>query len=76
MANKNFPLLVIVALVVGLPEPAWAYIGPGSGLSAVGAAFALVASVAVALIGFVWYPLKRIVRRLSGSKRGPAIEQS
>ena len=32
-----------------IPEPAWAYIGPGSGLSAVGAAFALVASVVVAV---------------------------
>ena len=71
MLNKR-PLRVLAVLVLVTPAPAWAYIGPGSGLSAIGAAFALVASVVVALVGFVWYPLKRVWRRLTGGRRSTA----
>lgn len=74
MANKSLPPLAIALLLLIIPDPAWAYIGPGSGLSAIGAAFALVASVAVALVGFVWYPLKRVWRKLTASRRAPATE--
>lgn len=74
MANRYLPPLAIAVLLLTIPAPAWAYIGPGSGLSAIGAAFALVASVVVALVGFVWYPLKRVWRKLSGARRAPATE--
>mgnify|MGYP006206274225 CR=1 FL=1 len=39
------------------------YIGPGGGLTAVGAIVALVLAVTLGLIGFVWYPLKRLLGR-------------
>jgi len=39
------------------------YIGPGAGLSAVGAFLAVIAAVFVALFGFVWYPVKRLLRK-------------
>lgn len=42
---------------------AQAYIGPGAGLSALGIVFALIATVALAVVGFVWYPVKRMLRR-------------
>lgn len=38
-----------------------AYLGPGGALSAIGAFLALLAAVALALVGFVWYPLKRFL---------------
>ena len=72
MQHKHVPLIVVALLVLAVPAPAWAYIGPGSGLSAIGAAFALVASVVVAMVGFVWYPLKRVWRRLTGGRRSSA----
>ena len=37
-----------------------AYVGPGAGLSAIGAFLAIVAGVFVAIAGFVWYPIKRL----------------
>lgn len=40
-----------------------AYIGPGSGLSAVGALLALFVGLLVAFVAFVWYPLRRMRRR-------------
>ena len=38
-----------------------AYIGPGTGLSAIGAVLAVVAGIAVAIFGFFWYPIKRLL---------------
>ncbi len=40
--------------------PAAAYVGPGAGLSAIGTLVALVVAVLLAILGFVWYPVKRI----------------
>ena len=46
------------------PQPIMAYIGPGGGLSAIGALLAIVVGIVVAVLGFVWYPLKRLWRNL------------
>ncbi len=58
--------------IVLLPGLAHAYIGPGAGISAIGAAFALVAAVFFAIVGFIWYPVKRLLRRRSkAAEPGP-----
>jgi hypothetical protein len=49
-----------------LPEAALAYVGPGAGLTAIGTVLALLGAVGLALVGFVWYPLKRLLRRPAG----------
>ena len=36
-----------------------AYVGPGAGLSAIGAFLALLGGIIIAIFGFVWYPIKR-----------------
>lgn len=63
---KNGQLLqsaiLVLVLMVLCPQPAAAYIGPGAGLSAVGVLFAIVAAVVVAIFGFLWYPIKRLMR--------------
>lgn len=51
------------AIVCGTPMAAAAYVGPGAGLSALGSLLALIAAVFVAIAGFVWYPVKRLLRR-------------
>lgn len=43
---------------------ALAYIGPGAGISAIGSLLALLAAVALAIVGFIWYPAKRLRRRM------------
>ena len=49
--------------------PAFAYLGPGAGLAAIGAFLALVVGVIAALFGFLWYPVKRLLskRRAAGA---------
>lgn len=52
----------VLFLIVAFPRPAMAYIGPGTGMSAVGVFLAVVMGFALALFGFLWYPVKRFVR--------------
>jgi len=48
--------------VVLLPNIAFAYVGPGAGLSAIGTVLALVGAILLGIVGFVWYPVKRLLR--------------
>jgi len=58
--HQAFPVVTLAVLMPGL---AHAYIGPGAGISAIGAALALIAAVFFAIVGFVWYPVKRLLRK-------------
>ena len=48
------------------PSQALAYVGPGGGLSIAGSVLALLIATVAAIFGFVWYPLKRLIRRMRG----------
>jgi len=62
------PFAIAAAIIVCLgPVPAAAYIGPGAGLSAIGSLLALVAAVFVFIAGFLWYPIKRLMKRRKAS---------
>ena len=39
-----------------------AYVGPGAGLSAIGTLIAVIGAVLLAVVGFVWYPIKRLLK--------------
>ena len=49
-------------LLLAAPQPAFAYIGPGAVLGAIAVTIALVLGVILLLAGFVWYPLKRLMK--------------
>jgi hypothetical protein len=80
MTNRRFamqrilPLSLIALALATLSQSAEAYIGPGAGISLLGAFWALIMAV-VAAVGFVvWYPLRRVFRRRSRASR-PAVTQ-
>lgn len=58
-------VLLLGLLTLAVPDPASAYVGPGAGITVIGAALAVVAGVVLGLFGFVWYPLKRLMRVFS-----------
>jgi hypothetical protein len=62
-----------LALFLASTLPAAAYIGPGAGLSAIGTILALFAALGLAIFGFVWFPLKRLLkqRRTAPQRQGP-----
>jgi len=78
MTNRRYdmqrilPLSLLAVALATLSQSAEAYIGPGAGISLLGAFWALIMAV-VAAVGFVvWYPLRRVFRRRSPAPR-PAV---
>jgi hypothetical protein len=61
---KTVRLLTLAfCFVLVLASPALAYVGPGAGLSVIGAALAFLGAIVLSIVGFVWYPIKRVLRR-------------
>ena len=54
---------ILFMLLLLFPISANAYIGPGAGLGAIGSAIALLGALILLIVGFIWYPLKRLLRR-------------
>ena len=44
--------LMVIALLLVAPQNAGAYIGPGA---------AFIGAILLAIVGFVWYPIKRLL---------------
>ena len=63
--HRSSALIICMAvfLLSFFARNAEAYIGPGTGLTAIGAFLALIVGVLVAIFGFVWYPVKRLLRK-------------
>lgn len=55
-------LILALGLLLAVASPALAYVGPGAGLTAIGAALAFVGAMVLAVVGFIWYPIKRLLR--------------
>ncbi len=55
-------ILAVFLSALCLATPAFAYIGPGVGLGAIGVLVAIVGGALLLLIGLLWYPLKRMLR--------------
>ncbi|MDF7773759.1 hypothetical protein P1X14_00740 [Sphingomonas sp. AOB5] len=53
-------------LLLTAPGAALAYTGPGLGLGAVGVAFGIVGSILLGIFSVLWYPFKRLIRRIRG----------
>ena len=66
--QNGFAKTILVMVLLLSPTLVWAYVGPGSGLSAIGALFAILATIFFAIVGFVWYPIKRIIRFIKQKK--------
>jgi hypothetical protein len=51
-------------LLLVTPGAALAYTGPGLGLGAIGVAFGILGSLLLGIVSIVWYPVKRLIRRM------------
>ncbi|MCF3933164.1 hypothetical protein L1787_07015 [Acuticoccus sp. M5D2P5] len=65
------PTLAVAAIVTAVPDAAHAYVGPGAGLTAIGTVVALMAAIFFAVVGFVWYPVKRLMKRRAAEQHPP-----
>lgn len=69
--KRKLTALVAMAAAAGLAfasGPAAAYIGPGAGLSLLGALWGVLAAIFVALLFLAAWPLRRLLRRTRGGR--------
>ncbi|WP_260925801.1 hypothetical protein [Novosphingobium sp. 9] len=69
MSREIFFRFVVLGVLAAslMASPAQAYVGPGSGLGAIGVVFGVIGTVFLSLVSLVWYPLKRGYRRVRGA---------
>ena len=63
MRRETVAAMAASALLLVIPQTAWAYIGPGAGITMIGTFLALLGAVALAISALVWYPIKRLRAR-------------
>ena len=56
------PKLLSCLMLLVFSVPVYAYIGPGSGLSALGTILAFLGTLLLLFVGFLWYPVKRLIK--------------
>lgn len=76
MKHSIFLSLGLALLLSAAPLSAQAYVGPGAGITAIGTVIALLAAVALAIVGFVWYPLKRLFAKQDRRKDDDGREEA
>ena len=62
--NRRPVVSVCAAFFLTYPPLALAYIGPGLGAGAVAVVLGLVVGFLMLVVGVIWYPLKRLFRRI------------
>ena len=67
--------LFTCVLALGMIDPALAYVGPGAGLSLLGAFWGLLAAIFAALAFVLLWPLRRIFKRRRGENTAAAAHQ-
>jgi len=61
--------MTVTAVFLTAPAKALAYIGPGAGLTAIGTAVAFIAAILLAIVGFIWYPIKRLLAKIKEKRQ-------
>ncbi len=50
----------LTLVIVTVAGPALAYIGPGAGVTVIGAVLGILATIAVVVFSLLWYPVRRL----------------
>jgi len=58
----RLPVLALFAALL-LASPAYAYVGPGTGLAVIGTIVGGISAVILAFFGLLWYPIKKRLKR-------------
>ena len=68
------PVVLGLFLILGLPATSFAYVGPGAGLSIIGSLLAFLAAIVIGIFGFLWFPVRRFLRKRKLAKERAAEE--
>ena len=74
MRNLTFGLgCLLLGLGLTLSTPALAYIGPGAGITMLGALWGVIVAVVLALGAVLFWPIRALLRRRKGPARRAAV---
>lgn len=66
--SMNRLTLLAAAALAAVASPAHAYIGPGAGAGTIAVVLGILASIVMAFLAILWYPLKRLLRRRKATR--------
>ena len=75
MTTIRILVLAAASHLVWVPS-AWAYIGPGAGITMLGALWAVILAIVLALGGLIIWPLRAYLRKKRRARGGEAPLQS
>lgn len=73
--DKRTTISLLFALLL-VPVTASAYVGPGAGLSLLGALWALLVALATALVFVIAWPVRRMLRRKQGDREQASRDEA
>ena len=59
---------IVLPILLLMTLPASAYIGPGMGGGVIAVVFGILAAIFMAIFGFIYYPIKRWLKRRKAEK--------
>ena len=65
-----------VVLILMWPVESLAYVGPGMGAGVIATAIGFVVAICVGLFAFIYYPIKRIIKKKKKGKPQTANDES
>ncbi len=74
VSKRAAVIFIAFGLAASLPTVAAAYVGPGAGITAIGALWALIAAVVLTLGGLLAWPIRTLLRRRK--KASEKVEKS
>lgn len=67
----------LLALAVTLlPLSAHAYVGPGAGMGAIAVTIAVLLGLLLLVVGFLWYPLKRMLKKRKAGQESTGASET
>ncbi len=61
-------IILIVFYFLIIANPSYAYLGPGVGGGVIAAAIGIIIAIFVALFGIIWFPLKRLIKKIKSNQ--------
>lgn len=74
LMNRGAMIAAATLLIATLPAPAFAYGGPGLGLGIISAVFGVLGALLLGFIAVLWYPFKRLIRRMRRTSQAPLVQ--
>ena len=61
-------IILIVFYFTLISNPSYAYLGPGVGGGVIAATIGIIIAIFVALFGIIWFPLKRLIKKIRSNQ--------